>query len=626
MECGIYLAPSTIPGAGMGMFVGDQHLVVNDTVTRGDIVFPIIELKFHAGAGNNKNVDFLWDEYTWAPEIFPPEVHDEVEAGGAISMASPGMGAAVNCRHAMVNVEDDWEAAELGTAGVDSTSPGAGAFSIYHNRSFLAIRDIPAGMELFASYGENYFHARSSTYGFLPMERDYEKADQLLQKYHSLGTSKVLGASDGNLTTTSSSEAEPNANSNAQTCQLPRIDADESHQGPQQCASIISNQNTSTKPLDSTIMEDLYQLLQESARIFDTSRVLQALPQNSSIASIVMRQGGTSYQHYNESIRSLEWLKEHGQCMDNIEIRNSAIPNAGRGAFARRHIPKGGLVAPAPLIHLPDRNVLTMYDYYLQNGKYLRNNTKPVHQQLLLNYCFGHEQSTLLLCPYGLYTAAINHDGKKANAKIVWSQSMRHEVWKERPISEWGHVHHSGLSFDFVALRDIAQDEEVLIDYGDAWEAAWQEHVAKFQPRTNYTPAFELNKHMDSIVLPTTYEPMYEHVTLHCFESVLSEAGYDGDDEAVEYYGGEDYVHACQIVQRFENDTYRVQILENEDDETAEEGYREVYRIFPTILNRTAFVFRDEPYQRDHALPTAFRHEMMIPDELFPAIWKNKIE
>ena len=138
MECGIYLAPSTIPGAGMGMFLGNTPRAINDTVTRGDIVIPVIELKFHNGGDNTKG-KFLWDEYTWAPEIYPPEVHDEVESGGAISMASPGMGAAVNCRHALVNVEDDWDAAELGRAGVTSESPAAGSFSIYHNRSFLAI-------------------------------------------------------------------------------------------------------------------------------------------------------------------------------------------------------------------------------------------------------------------------------------------------------------------------------------------------------------------------------------------------------------------------------------------------------------------------------------------------------
>jgi hypothetical protein len=38
---------------------------------------------------------------------------------------------------------------------------------------------------------------------------------------------------------------------------------------------------------------------------------------------------------------------------------------------------------------------------------------------------------------------------------------------------------------------------------------------------------------------------------------------------------------------------------------------------------RDAFVFVDKPYKSDMHLPNAFRHEIMIPDEIFPDKWKN---
>ena len=36
------------------------------------------------------------------------------------------------------------------------------------------------------------------------------------------------------------------------------------------------------------------------------------------------------------------------------------------------------------------------------------------------------------------------------------------------------------MVFDVVATRDIAVDEEVLIDYGEEWEIAWNSHVNSF--------------------------------------------------------------------------------------------------------------------------------------------------
>ena len=52
--------------------------------------------------------------------------------------------------------------------------------------------------------------------------------------------------------------------------------------------------------------------------------------------------------------------------MDNIKggssTPSSQIPDAGRGAFANRPIPKGSLVAPAPLIHI-DINSLKMFQH-----------------------------------------------------------------------------------------------------------------------------------------------------------------------------------------------------------------------------------------------------------------------
>ena len=53
--------------------------------------------------------------------------------------------------------------------------------------------------------------------------------------------------------------------------------------------------------------------------------------------------------------------------MDNIKVGNSTNPDAGRGAFANRFIPQGGLVAPAPLIHIRDYNSFKMFQPKYKN-------------------------------------------------------------------------------------------------------------------------------------------------------------------------------------------------------------------------------------------------------------------
>lgn len=48
-ECGIYLAESTIPGAGLGMFAGNHDYKKEDILTSGDLVVPLFELPWHNG-------------------------------------------------------------------------------------------------------------------------------------------------------------------------------------------------------------------------------------------------------------------------------------------------------------------------------------------------------------------------------------------------------------------------------------------------------------------------------------------------------------------------------------------------------------------------------------------------
>ena len=60
--CGLYLAPSAIPGTGFGMYSGSRPYQEGDRVGDRDLMVPVYDLDFYLG---DETKWFLWDEYTW---------------------------------------------------------------------------------------------------------------------------------------------------------------------------------------------------------------------------------------------------------------------------------------------------------------------------------------------------------------------------------------------------------------------------------------------------------------------------------------------------------------------------------------------------------------------------------
>jgi len=180
----------------------------------------------------------------------------------------------------------------------------------------------------------------------------------------------------------------------------------------------------------------------------------------------------------NTTQHSVEWVQQNGLCMDNIIPGKSTLPLAGQGAFAARFLSKGSLIAPAPLIQIPDRKSIQMYELVeSEDGKsFVRKNDTPIGYQLIMNYCFGHEDSRLLLCPQ-TNVILINHcstrktgEGecgtKGPNAKVQWAGSWdpRSTEWLQKSLADIDQATVDGmrgLSLQFVATRDILPGEEV---------------------------------------------------------------------------------------------------------------------------------------------------------------------
>jgi hypothetical protein len=218
-------------------------------------------------------------------------------------------------------------------------------------------------------------------------------------------------------------------------------------------------------------------------------------------------------------------------------------------------------------------------------------------------------------------TAFINHSHENANTRVVWSKEIRHPEWRDQELNDWYGEFHTGVSIDFVALRDIQEDEEILIDYGEVWERAWREHVRTFVPREKYIPAFELNK-MEHIVYRTIKDGPYEAdgVQLWCRGRYVP-----SNDDARDK--GED--SRCRILKKLEDmNRYMVELLLEPpsgvgDEEGVNSGDHTSGENVLTVSS-DSFYFVDIPYTRDHHMLNSFRHAMMLPNDMFPDIWKNK--
>ena len=574
-ECGIWLALSTIPGSGLGMFAGRDFDESEEMMQSGDIVIPIVDYAFNQRGAKK---DFLWDEYVWQAETVLTEHEGLVE----VNAASPGFGSAANSFLDLLNV-DEWKP-EVGTGLDRQEDPGAGAFSAYHDRKSTARGHIKAGQELFVSYGNEWFTGRDFL-GPIPITGDHDIGQELISKFK---------------------EMKQEAKNDAM----------------------------------SRLLDEMWDTFVMKSPYMDTSRVLNALPSSREDMEIAMSQGLLEMRKQKHQV-TLQWLQEHGTCMDNIRIAPSTIRQAGRGAFATRFLPKNSVVAPLPMISVPNKKSFAMYSIVRNdNGRLVLEKDKgPVAIQLLVNYCMGHAESSMLLCPYGLMTAAVNHNQTLANVRLEWGDPTKtghHPDWLNMTVQELARKYSAGVVMTLVATRDIQPGEEIFMDYGDEWETAWNEHVQKWKPAKNYVDAPNANEPNAELlnadkesILRTVFEQIedpYHNVKLMC--EVAFKHGRRWRRKMQEHGTAQSFLKEadegrgmCDVLhwEKDEDGTILyTALLFGEDDD----GYEFVDGKLDKVP-RDAFVFVDSPYKSDMHLPNAFRHEIMIPDEIFPEKWKN---
>jgi hypothetical protein len=518
-----------------------------------------------------------------------------------------------------------------------SKDPGIGGFTIFHSREATAHRNIQAGEELFVSYGSHWY-VRSCvcalSSGGIPVwfyqcrMKEHVCIQRLVVSVSFFQCFLVL-CRDRFLERTKLGPV-PVEGSHAKAQHLYKM-----------YKKLMDDHNETTA---TAVFNDLWDEFVINTNWTD-SRVFASLPPKEDYDEAMIKVGLIEYKT-QRMIRSHQWLEENGVCADILRFKESTIPQAGHGAFANRFLSKGSVVLPIPFIHIPDRKVLEMYDMEdnksggikgrrKQKKKNEEDTAKVVGHQLLLNYCLGHADSTMLLSPYGPAFNLINHNQTLANVRLQWADPKRsnfHPELLNESVEHFYNVTSSQLAMELVTLRDISPDEEIFYDYGDAWEAAWHEHVKNWNPlegSIDYISSEMMNKNAGRLL--TEFEQLVTPYPANLglqFDRTFVENDWKkhfhkGKAELLRYQKKQSGEWAnCEIL-RFKRNVngtvlYTTTVFDVEEDEFSPDLIKDV--------PREAFVFVDRASTSDMALPNAFRHDIRIPDELFPEAWKNKKE
>ena len=548
-ECSLYIAKSSIPNAGLGIYAGKDYQK-GDTIP-GDLCIPIIDSTFHSRAKYNPYHDYTWDGRSMGMQR--ESLYETAEA------LCFGLDAAVNGHIGMVNVHKGTPLYRPNNATLDTTP--------YSTGSSLVTMDVPRGTEFFKFYGDSWFTGRKE-YGNIPLSQDYAVADRILQNL---------------------------------------------------------------KFLPSSFFGTVIQIRD----IWD-SRILNAFPDESSLSALLNPSTPFSLRSYVESehSRSMEWLVNHGRCMDNIRIDSSTtLPNQ-RGALANRFMPKGSVVATSPVLHL-DENFYPIYNLTRQEMKdsnsssLYRSLDKPVTYQMALNYVYQHPKSSLVFHPYSSVVNAINHHDKNSNVHIRWADGFdgHNSTALLMTTTELKEIRRSMLSMEYVASRDIFPDEEIFLDYGQAWKDSWEQHVGlKKENAAHDTEVHDMpqiNEHILSNYLKVQHGNAegseWGQFQVRC-HTQLVKINKDWPSEFV--WDSNNYGLACRILDsvHLRGKTVYTVKLESVHSRQNENYYHHV-RIHVPIQ---AIRLYQKPTHSNLMKPNTFRHPIGLPEALIPENWKDK--
>lgn len=616
VECRLYLAPSYLSKPPktfvFGLFAGPSGFQKGEVIPSQEIAIPVFDfLKTPVRDRSQQHQAIL--EFIESSCWIADYAGSKYESNHSISAYIPGVGSLTNYHSGIANV--DWDQASILLRDPDDTVKdmmgkphiSRGAISPYYNATVKATMWIQPGMELFAHYGATEDSTETNSFFDTVTRWDYEKADKILDR--------ILDYFD--------------------------------KYGDKMSAE-----------LQDEVIDFMLDTVLEGADGKHAKVIRSLLPPRPKKLRRVKEAGGTFAYRNNDIIKSQDYLKTHGLCVDNLVSGKSTIPDAGRGAFARRPIKKNEVISPVPMLPVLNEEVFEQFSVTMEETDPKTNKTKVVFDDsvastghhLLYNYAYGHPESTLMLIPMAPMVNYVNHanDPEQINAYFRWAKHddiyndhALHDLEIERiRIKNPRHV-----TMELVAFKDIEIGDEILVTYGDDWAADYARYKAEYNAAH---PDIENEKYpMKALELRSLYKnkpypvdikdgqtPYPNGVVTGCYIENIDDLpdGHvrfnDMGHQVARFLSPlkwEDFMgqnlNICDLVDRQEyvDDSdgltkynYTVHTHKNKDT-VVEVRYVPHYAI--TLIDR--------PYTSDIHIPNAFRRWINIDDQKFPQSWRN---
>ena len=183
--CPLYLAQSSIPNSGLGLYSGVEIPKLTVVGNRPEVAIIFTDEMIT----NRAHKKSLLPHYQWAASSI-----DQAQfVGNASRVAIPGIGSCANAHQARqgknaMMIDGKTSAGRHKQVAMDRTTDvAAGAISDFLNVQFESTQDIAAGSELFIGYGPKWFEQRGMD---LPTTENHAEADDVLSLFMQLHGSK----------------------------------------------------------------------------------------------------------------------------------------------------------------------------------------------------------------------------------------------------------------------------------------------------------------------------------------------------------------------------------------------------------------------------------------------------
>jgi len=210
-----------------------------------------------------------------------------------------------------------------------------------------------------------------------------------------------------------------------------------------------------------------------------------------------------------------------------------------------------------------------------------------------------------------------------------------HSEWLKLTSNEVLEKPHAGLILEIVAIQDIDEGSEIFIDYGSSWDAAWNEYVTSWNPKdvpNDFIPIELLNA---DLIVRTEQEqeddPYPENVMIYCFLVKPNQGdSSNNEDDELNIHPWDLKEQTLDHLMRYLSNAKPCRILDRAYDEESDSMSYNIKAdisddnsIIMTGVHRKAIEFVYKPYKADQFISMSFRHDILIPDDIFPQEWRN---